>query len=91
MCGRPLNINYRNSSARGENGNANRALAYSYDDTFPLSGNSRQNQQLALATPDFMPRYFNTPTGATRFPVNKPQHEDQGYQGLPGVWGGYDE
>ena len=87
MCGRPLNINYRNSS--GENGNANRALAYNYDDTFPLSGNSRQNQQLELATTDFMPRYFNTPTGATNFPVTKPQSEDAGYQGLPGVWGGY--
>tara|TARA_R110001606_G_scaffold136195_3_gene273599 strand:+ start:2333 stop:6994 length:4662 start_codon:yes stop_codon:yes gene_type:complete len=84
MCGRPLNINYRNST--GENGNANRAIAQSLDDNFTLSGNSGQNQNTHEAVGDYMPRYFNTPDGIG---LGLAPTAGRSKRGLPGVWGGY--
>ncbi len=92
MCGRPLNINYRNSS--GENGTAIGTPGQTINDTFTLSGNSGQQQHIKLSTTDFMPRYFNTTTGEAHYDGSgangglAPSIE-LGSRGLPGVWGGY--
>ena len=92
MCGRPLNINYRNSS--GENGTAIGTPGQTIDDTFTLSGNSGQQQHIKLSTTDFMPRYFNTITGEAHYDGSGPNGGlapsiELGSRGLPGVWGGY--
>ena len=88
MCGRPLNINYRNSS--GENGTAIGTPGQTINDTFTLSGNSGQNQRVKLSTTDFMPRYFNTVTGESHYnPPALAPGDDTAHRGLPGVWGGY--
>ena len=88
MCGRPLNINYRNSS--GENGTAIGTPGQTINDTFTLSGNSGQNQRIKLSTTDFMPRYFNTVTGESHYtPPSLAPGDDTAHRGLPGVWGGY--
>jgi hypothetical protein len=92
MCGRPLNINYRNSS--GENGTAIGTPGQTINDTFTLSGNSGQEQFIKLSTTDFMPRYFNTITGEAHYDGSGPNGGlapsiELGSRGLPGVWGGY--
>tara|TARA_R110002153_G_scaffold161463_1_gene313889 strand:+ start:2724 stop:7433 length:4710 start_codon:yes stop_codon:yes gene_type:complete len=92
MCGRPLNINYRNSS--GENGTAIGTPGQTINDTFTLSGNSGQNQRVKLSSTDFMPRYFNTITGESHYDGSGPNgglapNDDVAHRGLPGVWGGY--
>lgn len=86
MCGRPPNINFRNSS--GNNGDADITAGITIDDTSRISGNSGTSQFHVLAVGDFMPRYFNTPTGINPL-VSKAPSTDLSSRGLPSVWGGY--
>ena len=86
MCGRPLNINYRNSS--GETGLADITAGTTLDDISRLGGGCGVAQNTALAVGDFMPRYFNTTNGANVITQTGSDLYDS-FFGLPSVWGGY--
>jgi hypothetical protein len=86
MCGRPPCLNFRNSS--GQNGADDIVSGITIDDLSRVAGNSGTDQFHNLAVGDFMPRYFNTPTGLNPLTETSSNHEVSS-RGLPSVWGGY--
>ena len=86
MCGRPLNINYRASS--GESGLPDITNSQDINDISQVAGGCGVSQETATSVGDFMPRYYNTPSGTTAI-FSPTGTETTGMRGLPSVWGGY--